>query len=75
MIKCENGDCWIEGQGTIVFAEMVSILRSFTHMLRENYEGDDPEDFIKKTMGYINYLAFEEVEITHGESREEHPRA
>lgn len=73
MIKCDNGDCHIEGQGAIVFAELVSILRSFTNMLREGYEGTDPEDFIKKTMGYINYLAYEED--MHGESREEHPRA
>ena len=51
MIKCDNGDCYIEGQGNVVFAEMVSLIRSFTHMLRENYEGDDPDKFIRDTSG------------------------
>ena len=74
MIKCDNGDCYIEGQGNVVFAEMVSLIRSFTHMLRENYEGDDPDKFIRDTVNFMEYLALKE-EGTHGESREEYPRA
>lgn len=74
MIKCENGDCWIEGQGNVIVSELVAIIGSFCEIIRENYEGEDPEGFVRDVINFIEFTAIRQ-EGTHGESREEYPRA